>query len=223
MHHFLIFGITWVSCIIHAESCSVDCDDKNICVDAIKGLGPSCDGLIDCAYECPIGSVPLLKTSSRSHISSSSNKNNKLLGIDIKIGLDLSSLESKTDSMSGETVDEIPSTISPPPLLPRLTTNANDNPGEVEIDETDIDTKKCFSDDDCPSYKPYCNSNKCTDCLRRKPRCCKCEKGKPCCREGPKSLLCIRPICKKTKQRTSVSHQKGVARRPPSEDHGGSY
>ena len=105
MHQFLIFGITWVSCIIHAESCSVDCDGMNICVDAIKGLGPSCDGLIDCADECPIGSVPLDKSVSRSQISSSSTKNNKLLDIDIKIGLDLSNLESKSDSTSGEIVD----------------------------------------------------------------------------------------------------------------------
>ena len=41
-------------------------------------------------------------------------------------------------------ISEIPSTISPPPLLPRLTTKANDNPGEVEIDETEIDTKSNF-------------------------------------------------------------------------------
>ena len=105
MHQFLIFGIIWVSCIIHAESCSVDCDGKNICVDAIKGLGPSCNGLIDCADECPIGSIPLIKSASMSQISSSSKKNNKLLDIDIKIGLDLSKLESKSDSTSGETVD----------------------------------------------------------------------------------------------------------------------
>ena len=105
MHQFLIFGIIWVSCIIHAESCSVDCEGKNICVDAINGLGPSCNGLIDCADECPIGSIPLIKSASMSQISSSSKKNNKLLDIDIKIGLDLSKLESKSDSTSGETAD----------------------------------------------------------------------------------------------------------------------
>ena len=105
MHHFVTFGITWVSCIIHAKSCSVDCDGKNICVDAIKGLGPSCNGLIDCADECPIGSIPLIKSASMSQISSSSKKNNKLLDIDIKIGLDLSNLESMSDSTSGETAD----------------------------------------------------------------------------------------------------------------------
>ena len=105
MHQILIFGITLVFCIIHAESCTVDCEGQNICVDAIKGLGPSCDGLIGCADECPIGSVPLVKSVSRSQVSSSSMKNNKLLDIDIKIGLDLSKLESKSDSTSSETVD----------------------------------------------------------------------------------------------------------------------
>ena len=105
MHHLSIFAVTWVSCIIHAKSCSVDCDGMNICVDAIKGLGSSCDGLIDCADECPIGSVALVKPVSRSQISSSSTKNSKFLDIDIKIGLDLSNLESKSDSTSGEIAD----------------------------------------------------------------------------------------------------------------------